>query len=115
MHPMARKLNVHNEAFVKAIESGDAEGARGHLSEIMKYASYLEEDLHFAILKAEKEPVAVAANNEFVNNVPLIKWNETGSKFNEGDRSRQLPGTVFPARNNPQMRRSVGTFGRRLN
>ena len=36
MHPMARKMNVHNEAFAKALEANEPEAARMHLSEIKK-------------------------------------------------------------------------------
>jgi hypothetical protein len=36
MNPMARKLGVHTEAFSKALEDGEAEVAKAHLSEIQK-------------------------------------------------------------------------------
>lgn len=111
MHPMARKLTAHNEAFAKAIENGNADDAKNHLNEIMKYASTLEEDLHHAIKKAESAEV-VSPDNGWVNNVPVLKWNESGSNFDTSQRDRQLPGTIISSRNNPQMKRTSGTFGR---
>ena len=73
MHPMARKMNVHNEAFAKALEAGEPEAARMHLSEIKKLSSYLEEDLVFEIRKAEEtasDPLTV-----FANGVPTATFN----------------------------------------
>jgi hypothetical protein len=110
MHPMARKLTAHNEAFAKAIESGNADDAKSHLNEIMKYASTLEEDLLHAIKKADTE--VVTPDNGWVNNVPVLKWNESGSKFDTSQRDRQLKGTIISSRNNSQMKKASGTFGR---
>jgi hypothetical protein len=110
MHPMARKMNVHNEAFAKAIEAGEPEAARMHLSEIKKLSSYLEEDLVYAIKKAEEaasDPLTVYANA-----VPTASFNETGSNFDPSQRGAQLPGTIFSARNNPHMMKARSTFGR---
>ena len=79
MHPMARKMNVHNEAFAKALEANEPEAARMHLSEIKKLSSYLEEDLVFAIRKAEvaaSDPLTV-----FANGVPTASYSDSGSGF----------------------------------
>jgi hypothetical protein len=54
MNPMARKLTVHTDAFNKALESSDPFAAQQHLNEIMKFAGYLNEDIHSAIVKAEQ-------------------------------------------------------------
>ena len=53
MNPMARKLTVHTDAFNKALESSDPFAAQQHLNEIMKFAGYLNEDIHSAVVKAE--------------------------------------------------------------
>ena len=111
MHPMARKLNAHNEAFAKAIEAGNASDAKSHLNEIMKYASTLEEDLVYAIKKEDAVGV-VTPNNGWANNGAILKFNETGSKFDPSMRDRQLKGTIIASRNNTQMKRTSGTFGR---
>lgn len=113
MHPMARKMNAHNEAFAKAIEEGDVNVAKEHLGEILKYANTLEEDIHFAVKKSESQ-VVTPATEQYANNVKLLKWNENGSKFDPSQRDRQLPGTIISSRTNPQMRKARSTFGRRV-
>lgn len=112
MHPMARKMNVHNEAFAKAIEAGEAETARGHLIEIKKFADFLEEDLEFVMKKAET--VVVSPESGWQQQSPVLKFNETGSNFDPSQRDRQLPGTIIPARTNAMMKKARGTFGRRV-
>ena len=52
MNPMARKLTVHTDAFNKALESSDPFAAQQHLNEIMKFAGYLNEDIHSAVVKS---------------------------------------------------------------
>jgi hypothetical protein len=112
MHPMARKMTVHNEAFAKAIENGEAESAREHLQEIKKFADFLEEDLHFVMKKAAT--VVVSPESGWQQQSPIIKFNETGSKFDPSQRGSQLPGTIIPARTNAMMKKARGTFGRRV-
>ena len=110
MHPMARKMNVHNEAFAKALEANEPEAARMHLSEIKKLSSYLEEDLVFQIRKAEEaasDPLTVYANG-----VPTASFNESGSNFDPANRDVQLPGTIMAARTNSRMQKAQSTFGR---
>jgi len=112
MHPMARKMNAHNEGLEKAIEDGEADTAREHLREIIKYAATLEEDLEFVIKKAETE--VVTPDSGWQQQSPVIKFNESGSKFDPSQRDRQLPGTIISSRTNPQMRKARGTYGRRV-
>ncbi len=112
MHPMARKMNAHNEGLEKAIEDGEPDAAREHLREIIKYAATLEEDLEFVIKKAETE--VVTPDNGWQQMSPVIKYNESGSNFDPSERDRQLPGTIIASRTNPQMRKARGTYGRRV-
>lgn len=111
MHPMARKMNAHNEALNKAIEDGDADGAREHLVEIMKYATTLEEDLHY--IKKEDTSV-VTPDNGWQQQSPVLKFNETGANFDPSMRDKQLPGTIMSARTNPGMKKARSTFGRKV-
>lgn len=105
MHPMARKMAVHSEAFAKALEDGNAGDAQTHINEVLKFAGYLSEDIHGAIVKAERETVDLEANM-------VRKMNETGQKFDVAQRDAVLPGTVIPARTHGSMRVHRGTFGR---
>jgi len=111
MHPMARKMNAHNEALNKAIEDGNADTAREHLVEIMKYASTLEEDLQY-IRKANTE--VVSPDNGWQQQSPVLKFNETGANCDPSMRDRQLAGTIMSSRTNPGMKKARGTFGRKV-
>ena len=113
MHPMARKMNAHNEGLNKAIEDGNADEARAHLTEILKYASTLEDDLLIAIKKADFSNT-VTPDNGWQQQSPVIKYNETGANFDPSMRNRQLPGTIMSARTNPSMKKARGTFGRKV-
>ena len=112
MHPMARKMNAHNEGLNKAIEDGNADEARLHLTEILKYATTLEDDLVIAIKKSENG--VVTPDNGWQHQNPVIKYDEKGANFDPSMRDRQLPGTIMPARTNPSMKKARSTFGRKV-
>jgi predicted transcriptional regulator len=57
MNPMARKLTVHTDAFNKALESSDPFAAQQHLNEILKFAGFLNDDIHSAIKKSQMKAV----------------------------------------------------------
>ena len=76
MNPLARKMMVHSEAFTKALEDGNANAARDHITEVLKFAEYLSHDVSGHIAKAEDigftlEPVMVRKMNEVVKNSML--------------------------------------------
>jgi hypothetical protein len=108
MHPMARKMTAHNEELAKAIEDGNADVARQHIMEIIKYASTLEDDLLMAVKKGENEVVVPD------NSWQVMKFNQSGANFDPSMRGDQLPGTIIPARTKQAMRPVRGTFGRRV-
>lgn len=112
MHPMARKMNAHNEGLNKAIEDGNADEARLHLTEILKYATTLEDDLVIAIKKSDNS--VVTPDNGWQQQNPVIKYDEKGANFDPSMRDRQLPGTIMPARTNPSMKKARSTFGRKV-
>ena len=108
MNPMARKLTVHTDAFNKALESSAPFAAQQHLNEILKFAGYLNEDIHSAVVKAEKELVDAVQPGEST----ILKMSTTGQKFDVSQRSDVLPGTILSARTGTGMRKHYGTFGR---
>ena len=108
MNPMARKLTVHTDAFNKALQSSDPFAAQQHLNEILKFAGYLNEDIHSAVVKAEKELVDAVQPGEST----ILKMSTTGQKFDVSQRSDVLPGTILSARTGNGMRKHYGTFGR---
>tara|TARA_R100001510_G_C7604942_1_gene170414 strand:+ start:223 stop:567 length:345 start_codon:yes stop_codon:yes gene_type:complete len=106
MDPMARKMAMHSEAFIKALESGNANDAQGHINEVLKFAGYLSDDIHGAIVKAERENLQAIQVNM------VRKMNQSGAKFDTAQRNDVLPGTIIPARTNLRARVHRGTFGR---
>jgi|TARA_R110002050_G_scaffold272582_1_gene416383 hypothetical protein len=113
MDSMVRKMGVHQQAFTSAIEDGDEVQARNHLSEIIKFANYLDNDLTDIVTKSENT-IDLSGVSHFAGGVPLAKFNESGSKFDASQRSDVLKGFMPPARTNQQMRKNSGTFGRRV-
>jgi len=107
MHPMARKMAVHSEAFAKALEDGNANEAQSHINEVIKFAGYLSEDIHTAIVKSQREVIDFDSPNPLLN-----KMNASGQKFDSAQRDAVLPGTVIPARTHRGMQVHRGTFGR---
>ena len=53
MHPMARKLGQAQKAFVDALENGDGNLAKQHLTEVQKLSDFLAEDLQNEIAKSD--------------------------------------------------------------
>jgi hypothetical protein len=113
MDPMVRKMGVHQEAFQKALEEGDAVNARLHLVEIKKFAEYLDDDLTISIKKSENLE-DLSGVSHFAGGVPLAKFNETGSNFDVAQRDSVLPGFIPAARSHGQIKKHAGTFGRRV-
>ena len=107
MDPIARKLSQHTEAFSKALEDGDASNAQLHLNEVKKFADYLSEDIHAAVVKS----------GELVNTV--LPGEGSIMKFQTAETSpagvvsgNTLPGFISSGRHNKAFRPTSGTFGR---
>ena len=111
MDPMARKMSVHMDSLNKALENNDAASSRFHLSEIVKYADYLNTDITREIRKSE-DVVDYDGVQQYAGGVPVMKFNERGGKLDPSVRDQVLKGTVIPARTNTNMRNVSGTFGR---
>ena len=81
------------------------------MSEIVKYADYLNTDITREIRKSE-DVVDYDGVQQYAGGVPVMKFNERGGKLDPSVRDRVLEGTVIPARTNTNMRNVSGTFGR---
>ena len=53
MHPMARKMEQAQKSFITALENGDGQMAKQHLSEVQKLSDFLADDLHTEIAKSD--------------------------------------------------------------
>lgn len=100
LDPMARKLRNHVDAFYKALEENDQNGAFDHINQIRKFADYLAEDVSSVITKSDV-PSSVGVNDIYAGGVPVRKFNEVQSVHATTD--RVLPGTIRTSRRGPIM------------
>ena len=104
LDPMARKMRSHVDAFCKALENNDQNGAIDHINEVRKFAEYLSEDVSSVITKSDAAPT-VGINDIYAGGVPVRKVNEVQTVHAPTD--RVLPGTIRTTR--------FGNLNRRLN
>lgn len=111
MHPMARKMEQANKAFLDALESGDGQMAKQHLSEVQKLSDFLADDLHQEIAKSDVV-TPQGPRDIFAGGVPVLKMSpqEASQPAVEGQRL----GFMSSARHKAQYKRSAGSYGRRL-
>ena len=111
MHPMARKMEQANKAFLDALESGDGQMAKQHLSEVQKLSDFLADDLHQEIAKSDVV-TPQGPRDIFAGGVPVLKMQpqEASKPVVEGQRL----GYMSSSRHNPQYKRSAGSYGRRV-
>jgi hypothetical protein len=69
--------------------------------EIQKFADYLADDIHSAVVKANK---SIGPNDIYAGGVPIRKFNETQNVFDISQREDVLPGTILTARTGNIMR-----------
>ena len=111
MHPMARKMEQAQKAFLTALESGDGSLAKEHLSEVNKLSDFLLEDLNTEIAKSQDVlPNAQGPNDLFAGGVPVRKFvSEPETVTLEGTR---LPGIISSGHRGSRLSPAQGTFGR---
>lgn len=109
MDPIARKLSQHTEAFTKALEDGNANDAQLHLNEVKKFAEYLSEDIHAAIVKTDN-PIETVAPGEG----SVMKFQTAGTSPAGVVSGNTLPGFISSGRHNKAFKPASGTFGRSI-
>jgi hypothetical protein len=112
MHPMARKMEQHQKAFIDKLEEGDANLAKQHLSEMQKLADFLSEDLNGEIAKTESRDVGLIGPNDiYAGGAPVMKFTDNQGRKG-GIEGRALPGVVTNGIRKSQFSKVTGTFGR---
>jgi hypothetical protein len=102
LDPMARKMRSHVDAFYKALEQQDGVSARSHITEVIKYADYLNKDIETTISKSDTVQVT-GINDIYVGGVPVLK---SGSAQNVHTAQNDvLPGMIRTTRAGPTHRR----------
>ena len=111
MHPMARKMEQAQKSFITALENGDGQMAKQHLSEVQKLSDFLADDLHQEIAKSDVVPPQ-GPRDIFAGGGPVLKMQpqEASKPGVEGQRL----GYMSSSRHNPQYKRSAGSYGRRV-
>jgi hypothetical protein len=110
MHPMARKMEQAQKAFLTALEDGDGKMAKQHLSEVQKLSDFLADDLHQEIAKSDVV-TPQGPRDIFAGGVPVMKMQTPAENINiEGSRI----GFMSSSRHSPQYKRSAGSYGRRV-
>ena len=111
MHPMARKMEQAQKAFITALEDGDGQMAKQHLSEVQKLSDFLADDLHTEIAKSDVV-TPQGPRDIFAGGVPVLKMQpqEASQPATEGQRL----GFMSSSRHSPQYKRSAGSYGRRV-
>ena len=104
LDPMARKMRSHVDAFYDALEKQDGVTARTHISEILKYADYINKDITTTVMKSQSHD-AVGVNDIYAGGVPIRKMNAVQSVHDTT--TNVLPGTIRTNR--------FGKLNRRLN
>jgi hypothetical protein len=112
MHPMARKMEQAQKAFISALESGDGQMAKQQLTEVQKLSDFLAEDLQGEIAKSSDVVTPQGPRDIFAGGVPVVKMEtkETVSPVLEGQRL----GFMSSARHTTNYKRSAGSYGRRV-
>ncbi len=104
LDPMARKMRAHVDAFYKALEENNTNGAIDHINEVRKFAEYLSEDVSTAITKSQVA-VSHGINDVYAGGVPVRKTKEIETVHQTT--SNVLPGTIRTSR--------FGTLNRQMN
>ena len=106
LDPMARKMRSHVDAFYKALEENNTNGAYDHINEVRKFAEYLSEDVSSAITKAHLAVAHDGVNDIYAGGVPVLKMTNDVKNVHAST-TNTLPGTVRTQR--------TGNMNRRLN
>ena len=110
MHPMARKMEQAQKAFISALESNDGDLAKQHLTEVQKLSDFLAEDLQGEITKSKIEK-SLGPNDIFAGGVPVSNFiKKQAPNSLRGERLGFTSSQKF----NPNFTRTAGTYGRKV-
>ncbi len=110
MHPMARKMEQAQKAFIDALESGDGSLAKQHLTEVQKLSDFLADDLQGEITKGDVV-TPTGPRDIFAGGVPVLKFEEPKTNaIAEGNRL----GFTSSQKLSKNYKRSAGSYGRRV-
>ena len=111
MQRIAPEMDAAKEAFIDALETGDGQLAKQHLTEVQKLSDFLADDLVSEITKGDVV-TPQGPRDMFAGGVPVIKMEskEQTNPILEGQRL----GFMSSSRHTTNYKRSAGSYGRRV-
>tara|TARA_R100001377_G_C3172541_1_gene103609 strand:- start:518 stop:937 length:420 start_codon:yes stop_codon:yes gene_type:complete len=110
MHPMARKMEQAQRAFIDALENGNGSLAKQHLTEVQKLSDFLADDLQGEITKGDVVSPQ-GPQDMFAGGVPVMKFETPKTDtILKGDRL----GFTSSTRLSKNYTRKAGSYGRRV-
>ena len=110
MHPMARKMAQAQKAFIDALENGDGNLAKQHLTEVQKLSDFLADDLQNEITKSDVV-TPQGPRDIFAGGAPVLKFENVTKSM--ADNSNRL-GFTSSSKFNRNHTRGAGSYGRRV-
>jgi len=111
MHPMARKMEQAQKAFIDALESGDGSLAKQHLTEVQKLSDFLAEDLRSEIAKSNDVVSPQGPSDIFAGGAPVLKFENVTKTM--ADNSSRL-GFTSSSKYSRNHTRGAGSYGRKV-
>lgn len=110
MHPMARKMEQAQKAFIDALENGDGSLAKQHLTEVQKLSDFLAEDLQSEIAKSDVV-TPQGPRDIFAGGAPVLKFENVTKTM--ADNSSRL-GFTSSSKYSRNHTRGAGSYGRKV-
>ena len=107
---MARKMEQAQKAFIDALENGDGNLAKQHLTEVQKLSDFLADDLQNEITKSDVV-TPQGPRDIFAGGAPVLKFENVTKSM--ADNSIRL-GFTSSSKFNRNHTRGAGSYGRRV-
>ena len=110
MHPMARKMEQAQKAFIDALENGDGNLAKQHLTEVQKLSDFLADDLQNEITKSDVV-TPQGPRDIFAGGAPVLKFENVTKSITDNSNRLGFTSSSKFSRNHT---RGAGSYGRRV-
>ena len=107
---MARKMEQAQKAFIDALENGDGNLAKQHLTEVQKLSDFLAEDLQSEIAKSDVV-TPQGPRDIFAGGAPVLKFENVTKTM--ADNSSRL-GFTSSSKYSRNHTRGAGSYGRKV-
>lgn len=108
---MARKMEQAQKAFLTALEDGNGNLAKQHLTEVQKLSDFLQDDLQNEIVKSVNIENSLGAKDIYVGGAQVLKFQEVGDKRQDSLTGNRMTGTITSGRKASNFQPARSTFG----